>query len=528
MGFVFTVIYIVITIISPAQFGPDWASYHVLLYLAGLTALTSLPAILTEPYLKSSIQTYLLIGFVVAIGLSQVANKWYGGAVQSWLVFLPSAAVYFFIVANVTTVRRLRIVTLATVASCLVLVVEALCGYYSGFLGGTFVFRMSYSHDSVTDQILRLRGAGFLNDPNDFAQMLLIALPLIFIAWRQGRVLANSLFVLAPAALLLWAVYLTHSRGALIGLAGLGLVAVRKRLGTTASVALASVSAVGLLALDFTGGRGISASEGADRLEAWATGLELFKHSPMFGVGFGNFTNFNELTAHNSVVLCLAELGLVGATMWLALLVTTTMGLNRLVSLREVPTMIGTDHQGTSNPPPGGGGAETDSDFRFDDDRSTSFEDQSVDSGPELPREVDHLEAERMEEQSAAGNADYGIQGASGEPAPFLASWATTTEIAAVNEIPTPIEMVTVHEPSVPDNSLELMRLALIAFMITSWFLSRAYETTMYLVIGLATAAIALEPPSTETQERGRWMYVTLAVEALAIVFIYFVVRLRH
>jgi len=44
----------------------------------------------------------------------------------------------------------------------------------------------------------------------------------------------------------------------------------------------------------------------------------------------------------------------------------------------------------------------------------------------------------------------------------------------------------------------------------------------------LATAAIALEPPSTETQERGRWMYVTLAVEALAIVFIYFVVRLRH
>jgi hypothetical protein len=142
MGFVFTVIYIVITIISPAQFGPDWASYHVLLYLAGLTALTSLPAILTEPYLKSSIQTYLLIGFVVAIGLSQVANKWYGGAVQSWLVFLPSAAVYFFVVANVTTVRRLRIVTLATVASCLVLVVEALCGYYGGFLGDTFVLRM--------------------------------------------------------------------------------------------------------------------------------------------------------------------------------------------------------------------------------------------------------------------------------------------------------------------------------------------------------------------------------------------------
>src|SRR6202041_2541359 len=333
MGFAFTLAYIVLTIISPEQFGREWASYHVLLYLAGITALTSVPESVTQPYLKSSIQTYLLIGFVVAIGLSQVANNWFGGAIQSWLVFLPSAAVYFFIVANVTTVRRLKIVALAAVASCLVLVVEALCGYYLGFLGDTFVLKMGlYSNDQIVGQILRLRGVSFLSDPNDFAQMLLIALPLIFIAWRQGRPLANSLSVLAPAALLLWAVYLTHSRGALIALGVLGLAAARKRLGTTASLALAGVLAITLLALDFTGGRGISASEGADRLTAWATGLELFKHSPIFGIGFGNFTDFNEITAHNSIVLCLAELGLVGATMWLPLFVTTTMGLNTLFS----------------------------------------------------------------------------------------------------------------------------------------------------------------------------------------------------
>jgi O-antigen ligase len=527
MGFVFTVLYIVLTIISPEQFGQDWARYHVLLYLAALTAVTSLPAIVSESHLKSSIQTYLLIGFIITIGLSQVANKWYGGAVQSWLVFLPSAAVYFFIVANVTTVRKLKIITLAAVASCLILVVEALCGYYGGFLGDTFVLKMYFSSsDQVVGQILRLRGAGFLNDPNDFAQILLIAVPLIFIAWRQGRVLANALLVLAPATVLLWGVYLTHSRGALIGLGALGLMAARKRLGTAASLTLTSVVALGLLALDFTGGRGISASEGADRLEAWATGLELFKHSPIFGVGFGNFTNFSVLTAHNSIVLCLAELGLTGATMWLALLVATTMDLNRLMSLREVPATAGAGHQETSDSPLAGGAAEMDSDFRLDDHRSTEC--QFIDSGPELLSEVDRLEAARREEQSALGNVDHGVQDISGETAPFLASWATTTETAAVSEIPEPIEMVSVHEATVPDNSLELMRLALIAFITTSWFLSRAYETTVYLVLGLATAAIALEPPPTEAQDRGRWMYVTLGVEALAIVFVYFVVRLRH
>jgi putative inorganic carbon (HCO3(-)) transporter len=529
MGFVFTVIYIVITIVSPAQFGPEWASYHVLLYLAGLTALTSLPAILTEPHLKSSIQTYLLFGFVIAIGLSQVANHWFGGAIQSWLVFLPSAAVYFFVVANVTTIRRLKIIIFATVASCLVLVVEALWGYYGGFLGDTFVLKMNVgSNDQVVGQILRLRSAGFLNDPNDFAQMLLIAVPLIFIAWRQGRVLANSLFVLAPAALLLWATYLTHSRGALIGLGILGLMASRKRLGTIASLALASVLALGLLALDFTGGRGISASEGADRLEAWATGLEMLKHSPIFGVGFGNFTNFSELTAHNSVVLCLAELGLVGATMWLALLVTTTMGLNSLIALREVEPAMRGSRQGITNPPAGPKDTEVVSDITFDAAGTASFEDQSIASRDELPTEADGFDVVRIEEQSSSANAEYETQNNSGETAPFFDSWATTTEIAAVSEVATPLEIESVYGPIVPGNCLAVIRLALIAFMTTSWFLSRAYETPVYLVLGLATAAIALEPSSTEARDCGPWMYVTAAVELLAIISVYIVVRFRH
>jgi putative inorganic carbon (HCO3(-)) transporter len=528
MGFVFTVVYIIITIISPAQFGPEWANYHALLYLAGITALTSLPSILTQPHLRSSIQTYLMIGFVVAIGLSQVANHWFGGAIQSWLVFLPSAAVFFFIVANVTTIRRLKIVTLAVLASCLVLVIEALCGYYGGFLGDTFVLKMTFgSNGQVVGQILRLRGAGFLNDPNDFAQMLLIAVPLIFIAWRQGRVVSNSLFVLAPAVLLLWAAYLTHSRGALIGLAVLGLVAARKRLGTTASVALASILAVGLLALDFTGGRGISASEGADRLEAWATGLELFKHSPIFGVGFGNFTNFNEITAHNSIVLCLAELGLVGATIWLALLVTTTMSLNSLIARGDEPATIDGRHHGISDISTLEDETEAALDFTFDTDRTAPFEDKPIDSGHELPMEVDRFEVMRIEEQSSAASAGYEAQDASGETAPFFASLATTMGVTAASEVTTPIELASIQKPIVPSNYLVVIRLALIAFMTTSWFLSRVYETTVYLVLGLATAAIALS--STEaTRGRGRWIPVTLAMEVLAIIFIYLIVRLRH
>jgi hypothetical protein len=176
-------------------------------------------------------------------------------------MFLPSAAVFFFIVVNVTTIRRLKIMTLAAVASCLIVTVEALCGYYLGYQGEMFVLLTNIfsPQDEVIGQLTRIRGAGFLSDPNDLAQILLIALPLAFVAWRRGRTVVNFFVVLVPVALLLWTTYLTHSRGGLIALAAVALMAARKKLGTTASTALAAVFIVGMIALDFTGGRGISA-----------------------------------------------------------------------------------------------------------------------------------------------------------------------------------------------------------------------------------------------------------------------------
>jgi putative inorganic carbon (hco3(-)) transporter len=467
MGFVLTVIYTVLTIISPEQFGQEWASYHVLRYFAGIIVLTSLPSMLMYTHLRSSIQTFLLFGFIIAIALSQMANGWFGGVVESWLMFLPSAAVFFFIGANVTTIRRLKILTLAAVTSCLFVVVEALCGYYGGFRGEMFVLQDNlYSHDKIVEQFVRLRGPGFLNDPNDLAQILLIALPLIFLAWRRRRVLANSLIVLVPAALLLWAIYLTHSRGALIALAVLALMAARKRLGTTASVILAGVLVLTMLALGFTGGRGISAAEGADRLEAWATGLELFKSAPLFGIGFGNFSDFNDITAHNSFVLCLAELGLVGSTIWVALLVTTTMSLNRIIELEE----------------------------------------------------------KWKTEPTPAADWEREEQAAPLEVAPFSCGSLTTTAIAT--DVQTKIEPA--HQYMVPKHWVVAMRLALISFITTSWFLSRSYKTTMYLVLGLATATIALQRAATPSRDHSRWVFFTLAVEAVAIVFIYGIVRLRY
>jgi O-antigen ligase len=486
MGFAFTILYIVVTIISPEQFGKEWASYHALTYLAAITVVASLPSMTAYKYWKSSVQTFLLLGLVVAIALSQVANGWLGGVLESWRMFLPSAAVFFFLVVNVTTIRRLKIVTLAAVASCLVVAVEALCAYYAGYRTEIFILQNNiYSpQDDVIGQLMRVRGAGFLSDPNDLAQILLIALPLAFVAWRRGRVVANFFVVLVPAALLLWTTYLTHSRGGLIALAAVALMAARKKLGTTASMVLAGVFIFGMLALDFTGGRGISAADGADRLEAWANGLEMFKSAPLFGIGFNGFTDFNEITAHNSFVLCLAELGILGSTLWMALLVTTTTNLNRILGMqkkRPARRFYGL--------------------LRL-------FEQRYIDAAGALDRDP------ALSERTVALKDAYACE--------VLPAMVT----ANATEAETKIEPA--HSAIVPQHWVIAMRLALVSFMTTAWFLSRSYTTTMYLVLGLATAAIALQRSASKWRDRGHWIFSTMSIEVVMIVVIYGLVRLRH
>jgi O-antigen ligase len=469
LSFILTVVYIVGTILSPDQLGPKWAESHILVYVAALTACLSVPNTIANTHLRSSIQTFLLLALIVVVGFSEVVNGWIGGMVVSWQAFLPSAAVFFFIVANVTTARRLKILAVAVIAACTVVVAEALCGYYGGFRSNLFVLQQTIGTDEGgVAQLARLRGPGFLNDPNDLGQMLLVALPLVSLAWRTGRLIANGLFVLLPGALFLWAVYVTHSRGSLIALVLLALVVARKKIGTTASLILIALLVLSTWAVDFTGGRGISVAEGGDRLEAWANGLEMFKSSPIFGIGFGRFTDFNDISAHNLFVLCLAELGLVGSTIWVALIVTTMMGLNQTIDHFEKTSML-------STPPKNG-------------------------------------EQNEEANRACAGSSFWRA----------LASGSAAADVAHHIGRATEPE----YPDIVPKHWVLAMRLALLGFITTGWFLSSTYKMPMYLALGMATAAVALQRPAMPPGRYGRWIFSTLAVEVAAIFSIYGIVRL--
>ncbi len=84
------------------------------------------------------------------------------------------------------------------------------------------------------------------------------------------------------------------------------------------------------MALDF-GGRSLSIEldeSASERLVAWTEGLEMLKAQPILGVGYGQFLDHHTLTAHNSLVLCFAETGLLGCFFWVGLFVVTCSSCN--------------------------------------------------------------------------------------------------------------------------------------------------------------------------------------------------------
>jgi len=120
-------------------------------------------------------------------------------------------------------------------------------------------------------------------------------------------------------------VFLTHSRGALLALIAIAIVSMRRRIGTLPSFLLAGILFAAAMALNFTGGREISAEQGADRTSLWSQGLQIFRAHPFFGVGLNRMPDFTDvhLTAHNSLVVCAVEIGFIGLFFWCIFLLSS-------------------------------------------------------------------------------------------------------------------------------------------------------------------------------------------------------------
>jgi hypothetical protein len=336
MGFALSVLYFVTYYLTPAiLFGP-LAPYRIELILAVLILFVSLPT-LAKSFILKAPQSLALIGLAFAVTLSVLIGvRWPAGAMHAFLDFIPNAFAFFLICLHCNSKRKLQVIVLMLLLVCLFVIAHGYIDLHQGIqqsappqtgeteTAGMDLWNIEHPYllamrSDAGEWIYRLRGLGEINDPNDFGQLVVCLIPLLFIFWRAKQVILNTVYVILPVSLLLFGVYLTHSRGALVALMAVVVVAARRRIGTLPALLVGAGLFVAAMALHFTGGREISAESGADRTSLWGTGLEMLKSHPLFGVGFGNFADSCGgcgHTAHNSIVVCAAELGLFGLYFW--------------------------------------------------------------------------------------------------------------------------------------------------------------------------------------------------------------------
>src|SRR5215472_3514533 len=323
MGFLLSILYILTYYLTPTIMFGSLAEYRIEVILAAIILFVSVPAMVRAGAVKTA-QSLALIGLGFATFMSVLVGVgWAAGGMNAFLMFIPNAFAYLLVCLHCTSKKRVQIVILMMLFVCLFVMGQGLAEMHRGLPTGLAAreteMSNSYFIGQSNDQrewIYRLRGQGQINDPNDFAQLIVCTLPLMFFFWKKKKFLRNFVVVLVPVGLLLWGAFLTHSRGSILAMLVVLMVAMRKRIGTVPSLVIAVLLFIGATATGYTGGRAISTTAGEDRTEFWGEGLQLLKAHPVFGVGFGNMPDYIGHTAHNSIVVCAAELGLCGLFFW--------------------------------------------------------------------------------------------------------------------------------------------------------------------------------------------------------------------
>ena len=254
-------------------------------------------------------QHWLLPLLLFTMALSVAASGWLGGSIATFTEFLPIVVLFYLISTSTDNVVRHRLFIRALAFITTILALHGIDQVETGvgWSGAKFV------EDG------RITYLGIFNDPNDLALAFVIAMPMLGYCLTEAKLLISKIFWLVSIVINLYGIYLTNSRGGMLAAIAIFVIYFYTRFGALRSLIVASI---GLASLSLLPTRLSKLEAGEDsaagRVDAWYQGMQMFLSHPILGVGKGRFTEHNFLTAHNSIVLVFAELGVVGYFIWLA------------------------------------------------------------------------------------------------------------------------------------------------------------------------------------------------------------------
>ncbi len=260
-----------------------------------------------------------MFGLTAAVLLSHISHGYIGGAIDSFNKFLPTITGFLLVISYINSRQRLKLFIMLILGLTLFLAYEGWLQHTTGFAHGSLeaLIENKEQLEGSSIKVTRIRWYGVFNDPNDLGLALVLVIPFLLNMLLQR----NYMLPLLALPTIITAIYYTNSRGTILaGLVGISSYFVIKYR-STKGVMIGIVFASALFLLGPSRMSSISAAEESayGRIEAWYEAYQMFKSNPLFGVGYGAFTDYHDLTAHNSFVLVMAELGFTGLFFFIGL-----------------------------------------------------------------------------------------------------------------------------------------------------------------------------------------------------------------
>lgn len=306
--------YLLIYYLRPAEWVPGLLGAPLQL-AAGILALSYLGLGACTgrfPHLKGGESEKMMWGLLLAIWMSHLSHFYFGGMLNSFSTFLPTITGFLLIVCYTDSRARFnRMMTFLVLLTAFLAYqgwLQETTGAAAGGLGPLVEGHAGPDGESVV--VSRVRWYGVFNDPNDLGLSLVAVLPYLFDLLLKRRFLLPLLTLPVICA----SIYFTNSRGTVLaGIVGLGSYFIfRYRSLKGAAIGAGLAVAIFLVGPSRMGSISASEESAYGRIDAWYQAYLMFMSNPVFGVGQGMFTDYHPLTAHNSFVLVMAELGFFG------------------------------------------------------------------------------------------------------------------------------------------------------------------------------------------------------------------------
>ena len=319
MDYVFFLLLTATLFIRPAELVPavqGWPIYEWLIIASLVVSAPRIARCLRPRDLRANPITVCVLGLFVSVPLSFLTqfSLWH----MRWSLtdFGKVVLFYLLVTAVVDSHERLRRLLFALLLFVSVLAGLSLLHYFD-------IWRLPALQASMQQRVVdhatgrnfeldRLQSTGIFSDPNDFAMILVVGIifNLHFLGEQRGILRRGPL--LAVMLLLGYALFLTRSRGGMLALlGGLGTLAYARWGWKKAALGVAAAMPMVLVVFSMREDA-MTSGTGQSRVQLWAEGLAMFKQSPLWGIGYGQYYEELGHVAHNSFLHCFTELGLFG------------------------------------------------------------------------------------------------------------------------------------------------------------------------------------------------------------------------